>query len=293
MSKFSQQELESVKQLFDGKRGARSIAKELGITRHRVECIYIELDLDNSKIQHPIKEIPTSKTCKICQLDKSINQFRKRTRKNRISYECYCLDCESEYNKQISSKRYQNKGKTEFVEMYANKQSKQEWLVKNKTYRMANKDKLKEYRKTRIDQDRKNLRDWQNRKCKEDPVFKLRKRVSSSVKSAIKKQGSSKNGSILKHLPYSIKTLKEHLESLFEPWMNWDNHGKYDSKTWDDNDPSTWTWQIDHIIPHSDLPYKSMSDDNFLKCWALVNLRPLSSKQNLIDGSTRVRHKVA
>lgn len=75
--------------------------------------------------------------------------------------------------------------------------------------------------------------------------------------------------------------------------MNWNNHGKYDSKTWDDNDSSTWTWQLDHIIPHSDLPYQSMTDENFLKCWALDNLRPLSSKQNLIDGTTRARHKAA
>ena len=34
-------------------------------------------------------------------------------------------------------------------------------------------------------------------------------------------------------------------------------------------------------------------DDNFKKCWALENLRPLSSKQNLLDGSTRVRHEVS
>jgi hypothetical protein len=57
------------------------------------------------------------------------------------------------------------------------------------------------------------------------------------------------------------------LEKQFEPWMNWQNHGVY--KNWDDNDQSTWTWQIDHIIPQSDLPYTSMEDENFKKCWAL------------------------
>lgn len=73
--------------------------------------------------------------------------------------------------------------------------------------------------------------------------------------------------------------------------MTWNNWGMYRSKTWDDNDPVTWTWQIDHIIPCSDLPYLSMEDENFKKCWALENLRPYSAKQNLFDGIRRVRHK--
>jgi hypothetical protein len=76
--------------------------------------------------------------------------------------------------------------------------------------------------------------------------------------------------------------------------MTWENRGKYNKKTWNDNDPSTWTWQLDHIIPQSDLPYAEMShnaDSNFQKCWALSNLRPLSSKQNVIDGVRRTRHK--
>ena len=69
--------------------------------------------------------------------------------------------------------------------------------------------------------------------------------------------------------------------------MNWENHGIYDSETWDDNDQSTWTWQIDHIIPHSKFNYHSMKDKEFLECWDLKNLRPLSSKQNIIDGNRR------
>jgi hypothetical protein len=84
--------------------------------------------------------------------------------------------------------------------------------------------------------------------------------------------------------------LKEHLEKQFELWMNWNNYGKYNAKIWNDNDSTTWTWQIDHIIPHSTFQYVSMQDDSFKKCWAIENLRPLSSKQNLLDGVNKVRH---
>jgi hypothetical protein len=84
-----------------------------------------------------------------------------------------------------------------------------------------------------------------------------------------------------------MQDLKIYIEAQFEPWMTWDNHGNYDLNTWDDNDQFTWVWQIDHIIPQSLLPYTSMEDDNFKKCWALENLRPYSAKQNLLDGNRR------
>lgn len=48
--------------------------------------------------------------------------------------------------------------------------------------------------------------------------------------------------------------------------MSWENYGDY--------------WQIDHIVPQSKLCFSSMEDDNFKKCWALENLRPLEGFLN-------------
>ncbi len=112
-----------------------------------------------------------------------------------------------------------------------------------------------------------------------------RSNVSSNISFYFKSNNSSKNNkSTLKYLPYPIQELQDHLEKQFEPWMTW---GKYDPIIWNDNDSSTWTWQIDHIIPHSKFQYLSMEDEEFKKCWALENLRPLSAKQNIIDGNRR------
>lgn len=134
-------------------------------------------------------------------------------------------------------------------------------------------------------------RSWENDKLQNDPSFRLRKNVSRHIRLALKANDGSKNGkSILEHLPYSFQELKNHLEKQFEPWMNWSNWGKYDIEIWDDNDPLTWIWQIDHIIPHSIFQYSSMADENFQKCWALENLRPYSAKQNYLDGVNRTRH---
>jgi hypothetical protein len=92
------------------------------------------------------------------------------------------------------------------------------------------------------------------------------------------------------NLPYKTSVLRAHIESLFEPWMNWDNLGRYSARKWDDNDPKTWKWQVDHIIPYSELPYVSKDDDNFKKCWALENIRPYCAKKNCLEGVNRTRH---
>ena len=84
-------------------------------------------------------------------------------------------------------------------------------------------------------------------------------------------------------LPYDVQSLRLHFESQFESCMNWNNHGVYSNKTWIDNDVTTWTWQVDHIIPQSKFLFNSVRDEDFYKCWDLVNLRPYSSKQNKIE----------
>jgi len=124
-----------------------------------------------------------------------------------------------------------------------------------------------------------------------DPHFVLHKSISLAIWKTLKTNNGSKNGnSCLKFLSYTTDELKLYLESLFESWMTWDNYGVYNPKTWDDNDQTTWTWQLDHITPQSDLPYASMEDENFKKCWSLSNLRPLNAKKNNSDGVKRIRH---
>jgi 5-methylcytosine-specific restriction endonuclease McrA len=70
--------------------------------------------------------------------------------------------------------------------------------------------------------------------------------------------------------------------------MSWSNWGVYCPEKWNDDDPSTWTWQLDHIIPHSSFMYTSMEDSAFQECWALSNLRPLSAKKNIIEGARKI-----
>lgn len=125
-----------------------------------------------------------------------------------------------------------------------------------------------------------------------DPSHKLRRNISWAIWYQLKNNKSGKNNaSCLKYLDYDMQALKDHLENQFESWMTWDNYGTYNRAIWNDNDSITWTWNLDHISPQSELPYTTMEDENFKKCWKLSNLRPLSSKQNNLDGVLRKRHK--
>lgn len=153
--------------------------------------------------------------------------------------------------------------------------------VRSRNYKEINKETIKIKRNQRL-----------KKKRKENPSFKLRNNLSRTIRRALKNNNSSKSGmSFLNYVDYSIDELKQYLENQFDTWMSWSNWGVYNSKTWNDSDSATWTWQIDHIIPQSKLEYVSMEEENFKKCWSLSNLRPLSAKQNFINGVDLLRKK--
>ena len=250
-----------------------------------------------------------TKICKgPCGEEKDISNFSVRyVNKAGINvYKTNCIICDKKRHKEYRDRGENKKKEREYyqtnkerirkdqAEYYQlNKEVKKE---KSKQYRQDNKEEVKNgkknYRQNNKEKVNAYKREYDRKRRRENPFVKLRGRLSGAINTAIKKNGGSKNGnSCLLHIDYPITILKEHLENQFEIWMTWENYGKYNAKTWDDNDPSTQTWNIDHIIPHSDLPYTSMEDDNFKKCWALENLRPYSAKQNLIDGTNRIRHK--
>jgi len=108
-----------------------------------------------------------------------------------------------------------------------------------------------------------NLREIKKRNS--DKCYKMRTNISRSIRKMLK--GRQKSGSCMSYLPFTLNQLKEHLESKFDINMNWENYGSY--------------WDIDHIYPHSLLPYENMTDQNFLSVWSLENLQPLEKNENI------------
>jgi|SRR5579859_6665474 len=214
--------------------------------------------------------------CNFCQLEKDkLNNNQCLSCRKKVYYQ---------HNKEKilerRRKHYQNhkEEKHNYNQIYY-QNNKEELIKEASLYYLDNKEKIKESH---------NLY-YQERRL-QDINFKIRNSVSANINYHLKLQKSSKQGnSCLEYLPFTIDDLKNHLQSLFESWMAWSNYGKY-KNTWKDEDLSTWTWQIDHIIPHSTFSYLTMEEQSFRDCWSLNNLRPYSAKDNFIDGITRIRH---
>lgn len=252
------------------------------------------------------------KKCKICNIEKDDICFEAERHQCRACRSQKVKDWKLNNKKKNSdsNKQYQVKNKTHIQEV------QKQWYVDNKekvleyqkTFYSKNKEKIKKYVKrwcvenaNYVSKQRteyrlknkiiisKNKMLYQKNRRLADSSYKLRQDFSSFINLTIRRRGSSKAGiSIFHYLSYTIQELKEHLEKQFEPWMTWDNRGVYKNNEWN-NDPSTWTWQIDHIIPNSHFKYSSMKDQAFKDCWGLSNLRPLSAKQNILDGAKRIR----
>lgn len=225
------------------------------------------------------------KKCTKCKLIKSTTCFTKSNRhKDKLMYNCN--DCRKSYRQTLRSKNIiiaREKDK----EYY----KKNSLHIKNikKQYRHKNNIKFKEIRLNDVNREKRRVQ--KNNKKINEPLFKLRDRISTSIYQSLKRNAGGKNKkSFLKFLPYSIKELKQYIESIFEPWMTWKNHGIYSNLNWNDEDSSSWKWQLDHIIPHSHFKYQTMDCEDFKKCWSLSNLRPYSAKQNVLDGANKTRH---
>jgi hypothetical protein len=262
------------------------------------------------------------KECYFCKIIKSLDEFKVRGdngKLNNICKPCVAIKQKEYYNNNKKyllkeNKKYRLENKKEITrakkkhykeniddillqkQLYY-KSNRSEILKKTKKHHKENKNKISKYQKfyrlNNKEKIRENRNIWEANKYNHDMTYRLSKIVSRSISGALKKSNSGKyNKSCWNYLKYSKFELITYLQSLFEDWMNWENYGKYDPKTWNENNPTTWKWNIDHIVPQSDLPYSSMEDENFQKCWRLENLRPLSAKQNLLDGLTRVRHAI-
>jgi hypothetical protein len=260
------------------------------------------------------------KKCTKCLSVKNINNFQKKG-ENYFSSRCkLCINemLRNKYNTMTiadknqlltKNKKYRNtnKNKISLNKKHYYSKNKDKILCYKDQYRKINKLKLREISKKfrlknrikiclsnrkyyRLNSDKYRIYSniYMKRRLLEDPAFKIRHSLSQIISYNLRKRKSNKYGfSILKYLSYTIQELKEHLEKQFESWMTWENRGRYTVKSWNDDDASTWTWNIDHIIPQSKLPYTNMEDDNFKQCWALENLRPLSAKQNILEENRR------
>jgi len=206
------------------------------------------------------------KVCSKCRAEKRLMEFCKN-KNTKDGLNAHCRECVKNYKKNYRQSEQGKKVVNDYNREYIKeKRTDEEFRKKENTqtqkYYYKNKKKINEVKNKR-----------QKTRRMEDLVFKMRHHATVSINHVLKKYNIKKIDSIWKYLPYTPQQLKEHLESLWEPWMNWENYGMISK--------NKKTWNIDHIFPQSLLPFDSFEHPNFLKCWCLENLRPLDAKENL------------
>lgn len=191
-----------------------------------------------------------SKLCVKCKNKKDCDQFSSSQWSSKFSR---CKSCVSEDNAQYrknnlqkikekdkqKSKKYYQKNKQKILSLEKEKylNNKEKIQEKNKIYYVNNKEKVLLSSKKYYLNNKNKINNYYKNKRKVNVNFKIKTAISANISFYLKNNNLSKNKkSTLKYLNYSIEKLKNHLESLFEPWMNWNNYGKYDAKIWNNEE---------------------------------------------------------
>jgi hypothetical protein len=162
---------------------------------------------------------------------------------------------------------------------------------KFKNYYQENKEKISEYNKIKYQENRDKIlsktKKWNNdnkekkrinnvnyrkKRLNNDANFKLKHNIRSLINQTFKNKKTNKPTKSEIILGCSFETFKNHIESLWEPWMNWDNYGNPKDGIYELNK----TWDIDHIIPSS----IATTIDEIIKLNHYTNLQPLCSYTN-------------
>ena len=175
-----------------------------------------------------------------------------------------------------AKKYYDKKRKNPLTDVEIEKLKKEKTLKRKeyeKEYYQKNKNKILEKSKQYFKDNQQLKQEKNNKRYKErrdnNPVFKLNTNLKRNIRGVLKKNGFSKKSKTLDILGCSYDDFKKHIESLWEPWMNWGNYGLY-------NGELNYGWDIDHIIPSS----SACSEEDVYKLNHYSNLQPLCSKIN-------------
>jgi hypothetical protein len=158
------------------------------------------------------------------------------------------------------------------------RKNREKFLAIAKKYRDENRDKIKEYDKNKRPKESKSKRNaqywidhkeqltdyhkkYQVEREKVDIQYKIKRRLRARLSKLTK---GNRPFSSIDALGCSIVDFRNHLESLWQEGMTWENYGD---------------WHIDHIIPCA--AFDLTKESEVKKCFHFSNLQPLWEKDNL------------
>lgn len=231
----------------------------------------------------PHSELMTDgvKTCTKCREAVPLSGFysdkRKRDGLRAVCKACYLagraayklanLDLVRDTNRRSAAKHYDSESGAAWRKANPEKmrEYRKNWELRNPESVRA---KWRRARERLSEQDRAELYRKQYQRNKADPSWRVKNSICSRLNRAIR---TGKYGQRTEQaLGYTVRDLMDHLERQFLPGMSWGNYGE---------------WHIDHIVPLSAFSIQSYESPDFRRAWALPNLRPLWSAENISKGS--------
>lgn len=191
------------------------------------------------------------KTCPKCKQEKHLDQF-ERNNKKLSGRGTYCLECERLRTSQRDKLKYER-------EAPARLQAKIERMQVEDLLAPINEAVRKEKEKAR--------KRAQKKKNRQDPIKRMHRAMSETLRSTLRRQTRTGWRTAA---GWTKQELADHIESLFQEGMSWDNYGE---------------WHVDHIRPKSSFSIKSINDPEFKECWCLSNLQPLWASDNASKGA--------
>lgn len=164
--------------------------------------------------------------------------------------------------KSVAQKKYESKPEIKEKRIEYHK----DWSKENRIELQKYHSKWREDNREHVN---KYAREYEAKRCANDPKYKLGKRTRTALYTCLKEANVAKYRKTFDLLGYSIEDLMQHLEKLFTEGMTWDNYGE---------------WHVDHKIPMASFQFESTDDLGFKECWKLSNLQPLWGSDNLSKG---------
>lgn len=228
------------------------------------------------------------KVCNSCNIEKNTSEFYNY-KSGKFGVMAQCKECKKEYVKKYKKnnkekiKKYFKNRKVEYdpnafkvcctckVEKYTTEFDKH----KGGTFGVHChcKECRKKYNKNIYKNNKeyviKRGNNYINKRRKTDTLFKLTCNIRNLIRISLKNGGYGKNTKTFKILGCSFEDFKAHIESQFEPWMDWSKYGLY-------NGELNYGFDLDHIIPIS----KGVTEEERIKLNHYTNFQPLCSKVN-------------
>jgi len=238
-----------------------SLTNEGNTTNTSIENI--TKDIKSESLNKISKDTTKTKICKICNIEKNINEFKYR--KDQQRHRTECKKCEL-----IRHKKWRDRNKDKIKIYHKNDWNKYRTnrIQSCKNYNSKNKEKMILYRKKYRLTNKKHSREMEKLRLSTNIDAKLSYILRQRFNKALKH--NYKAGSAVKDLGCSIDDFKKYLEKKFTIGMTWENYGKHG-------------WHIDHIKPLSlfDLTDRTQ----LLEACHYTNLQPLWWYDNLSKGS--------